>query len=71
MVKLILRMVGEVLIGFFLAGMVLAISIPMLMRFEVIAPGDVASVCIIAGTLALAVGVMLFRPGAALHRRGD
>jgi hypothetical protein len=68
MVKLILRVGGEILIGFFLAGIVLAISVPMLMRSGVIAAGDVASVCIISGTLALAVGAMLFRPGSAIHR---
>jgi hypothetical protein len=71
MVKLILRMVGEILIGVFLAGIILAISVPMLVRSGMIVPGDVASVCIIAGTLALAVGAMLFRPGSALHRRGQ
>ena len=71
MVKLILRMVGEILIGFFLAGIILAISVPMLMRSGMIVPGDVGSVCIIACTLALAVGAMLFRPGSALHRRGQ
>ena len=69
MVKLILRVVGEILIGFFLAGIVLAIGVPILVRSGVIVPGDVASVFIIAGTLALAVGVMLFRPGSALQRR--
>jgi hypothetical protein len=71
MVKLFLRMACEILMGFFLAGIMLAISVPILMRAEVIAPGDLASVCIIAGTLALAVGAMLFRPGSALHRRGQ
>lgn len=71
MVKLILGMVGEILIGFFLAGIVLAIGVPMLMRSGLIVPGDVVSVCLIAGTLALAVGAMLFRPGSALHRRGQ
>ena len=69
MVKLILRMLGEILIGFFLAGITLAISVPLLMRSEVIVPGDLASVCIIAGTLALTVGVMLLRPSSAFHRR--
>jgi hypothetical protein len=71
MVKLILGMVGEILIGFFLAGIILAIGVPMLVRSGMIVPGDVVSVCLIAGTLALAVGAMLFRPGSALHRRGQ
>ena len=71
MVKLILRIVGEILIGFFLAGIILAISVPLLMRSGMIVPGDVVSVCLIAGTLALAVGAMVFRPGSALHRRGQ
>jgi hypothetical protein len=71
MTKLILRVIGEILFGFFLAGIVLAVSVPMLMRSGMIVPGDIASVCIIAGTLALVVGAMLFRPGSALHRRGQ
>ena len=71
MVKLILRIVGEILIGFFLAGIILAISVPLLMRSGMIVPGDVVRVCLIAGTLALAVGAMVFRPGSALHRRGQ
>jgi hypothetical protein len=70
MVKLILRIVGESLIGFFLAGIVLAISVPMLLRSGLIVPGDVASVCIIAGTLALGIGAMVFRPGGALRHGG-
>ncbi len=70
MVKLILRMVGEILIGFFLGGIILAICVPMLMRSGMIVPGDMVSICLIPGTLVLAVGAMLFRPGSAIHRRG-
>jgi hypothetical protein len=42
----------------------------MLLRSGLIVPGDVASVCIIAGTLALGIGAMVFRPGGALRHGG-
>ena len=70
MLKLILRMLGEILIGVSLAGIVLAISVPMMMRSGMIASGDLTGSVIIAGALVLAAVGMLFRPGSALNRYG-
>jgi len=70
MLKLILRMLGEILVGIFVGGVVLAISIPMLMRTGLITTGDLAGVLFIAVTLVLSVAGMLFRPGSAINRRG-
>ena len=68
MLRLILRMLGEVLIGIFAAGLVLGIGIPILIRTGVIAEGGIAGLLVIAGTLVLAICGMVLRPGSALKR---
>jgi hypothetical protein len=68
MLPLILRMLGEILVGIFVAGIVLGVGIPILMRTGIIAEGGIAGVLVIAGTLVLAICGMLLRPGSALKR---
>lgn len=70
MLKLMLRMLGEMLIGITLGGIVLAISVPMMLRSGVVTSGGLAGPVIIGGTLVLAVAGMVFRPGSALNRYG-
>ena len=65
---LILRMLGEVLIGILAAGIVLGIGIPILIKVGAIAEGGIAGLAVIAGTLVLAICGMLLRPGSALKR---
>ena len=69
MFTLILRVIGEALIGLMLAGLVLGAGFPLLMRYNMIQPGDLAGSLVIAGVLAAAIGGMLCRPGSALNRR--
>jgi formate-dependent nitrite reductase membrane component NrfD len=69
MLRLMLYMLGEILAGIFVGGLVLAISIPMLMRAGLITTGDLAGILVIVATLVLTVAGMLFRPGSALNRR--
>jgi hypothetical protein len=64
----ILRMLGEVLVGIFVAGIVLGIGIPILIRTGAIAEGGFAGLLVIAGTLVLAICGMVLRPGSALKR---
>jgi hypothetical protein len=68
MLAIVLRMIGEILIGIFVAGIVLGVGIPILMRTGVIAEGGIAALLVIAGTLVLAICGMLLRPGSALKR---
>jgi len=68
MLSLILRMLGEILVGIFVAGIVLGVGIPILIRTGVIAEGGTAGLLVIAGTLVLAICGVLLRPGSALKR---
>ena len=69
MFTLILRVIGEALIGLMLAGLVLGAGLPLLMRYNMIQPGDRAGSLVIAGALVVAIGGMLCRRGSALNRR--
>ena len=68
MLSLILRMLGEILVGIFVAGIVLGVGIPILIRTGVIAEGGIAALLVVAGTLVLAICGVLLRPGSALKR---
>ena len=68
MPPLILRMLGEILIAIFVAGIVLGAGIPILIRTGLMAEGGIAGLLVIAGTLVLAICFMLLRPGSALKR---
>jgi hypothetical protein len=70
MLTLLMRMLGEILIGIFAAGILLAVAVPILMRTGVIAEGGTAGILVVAGTLVLAICSMLLRPGSALKRYG-
>jgi hypothetical protein len=67
---LILLVLGEILIGFLVAGIALGIAIPILLKSGVIAEGGISGFLVIAGTLVLAICGMLLRPGSALKRYG-
>jgi hypothetical protein len=69
MLKLLLRVFGEMLIGFAGAGIVLGISIPILIKMGMITKGDLAGSLMIAVTIVAALGWMMFRPNSALNRR--
>jgi hypothetical protein len=70
MLRLLLRMFGEMLVGFAVAGIMLGISVPILIKMGMITQGDLAGSFIIAVTLVVALGWMMLRPNSALSRRG-
>jgi hypothetical protein len=70
MLPLMLRVIGEILIGLLLAGIALGVAIPILIKAGVIAEGGVSGFLVIAGMLVLAICGMLLRPGSALKRDG-
>lgn len=67
--KLLVTVLIETIIGLGLAAVLLGVSIPLLLRFQLILPGDSIGSLVIGGVLVGAVGGMLFRPGSALNRR--
>ena len=66
MLKLLLGLVIEVFVGVLLAGLILALAIPLLNRNDL--ADDVASRIIIVSVLAGIIAVALFRPGSAIRR---
>jgi hypothetical protein len=70
MLKLTLSVIVEAIVGIGVAAAVLAVVIPWMMRRQLIRPGDTAGAVVIGVVLLLGLGVMVFRPGSALHRRG-
>jgi ABC-type Mn2+/Zn2+ transport system permease subunit len=66
MLKLLLGLVIEVFVGVLLAGLILALAIPLLTRNDL--ADDVASRIIIVSVLAGIIAVALFRPGSAIRR---
>jgi hypothetical protein len=70
MLKLIMSVLVEAVIGLAVAAVVLAIAVPVMVRRDLIVPGDLAGSVVIAGVLVCAIGGMLFRPGSAINRYG-
>jgi hypothetical protein len=68
MLKLLLGVVIEVLVGVLVAGLILALAIPLLNRNDLVGANDIAARIIIVGVLVGAVALALFRPGSAIHR---
>jgi len=68
MLKLLLGVVIEVFVGVSLAGLILALAIPLLNRNDLQGASDSATTTIIIGVLVGAVAVALLRPGSAIHR---
>ena len=68
MLKLLLGVVIEVFVGVSLAGLILALAIPLLNRNDLQGANDMTTRTIIIGVLVGAVAVALLRPGSAIHR---
>jgi hypothetical protein len=67
MLKLLLGVVVEVFVAVSLAGLILALAIPLLNSQDLLGAGVMARI-IIVGVLIGAVAIALFRPGSAIHR---
>jgi hypothetical protein len=68
MLKLLFGVVVEVLVAVALAGLILALAIPLMNRNDLMNGNDLASRVLITAVLAGAIAVALFRPGSAIHR---
>ena len=63
-----LGVIIEVLLSTMIAGLILALAIPLLNRGPLAATHDAASRVVIIAVLLGAVAIALFRPGSAIHR---
>jgi hypothetical protein len=68
MLKLVLFILRDMVIGFMLAGIALGIGIPILMKSGVVSRGEISGSLVIAATVLLAICGMLFRRGGALRQ---
>jgi len=68
MVKLVLTLAFEVMIGVALGGTVLAVLVPVLSHFGLVSSGDMTGAFVIISVLVISVGLIILRPGSALNR---
>lgn len=68
MMKLLLGVVIELVVGVSVAGGVLALLVPALSWWGALGERDVGVIAAIVGVLLVSVGVALFRPGSAIRR---
>ena len=66
--RLILKMLAEVLLGVTVAAVLLAIALPILIHRNVLRPGDTLGSILVCVAIAGAILLMLLRPGSAVHR---
>jgi hypothetical protein len=66
--NLVLGVVIEFFVGVGFAGLILALTIPLMNRSANVAANDVMARAIIIGVLGVSVAVALFRPGSAIRR---
>jgi hypothetical protein len=71
MARLLLAVVLEIVAALGVAGVVLAIVIPLLIHTELMSLGDVTGRVVVTGILVVAVAATLLRPGSAIHRYGE
>jgi hypothetical protein len=69
MLKTVLGVVIEVLVAAALAGLLLAVVVPLVTRRNLVDANDIATRAVITGVLVGAVALALFRPGSVIHRR--
>lgn len=68
MLKITFLILIEVVVGLAIAGALLAIAVPVLVRNELLTPGDVRGVLLVFLVLVVCVGGAVFRPGSTLNR---
>lgn len=68
MLRLLIGVVIEVAVALLIAGLLLAIAIPLLNRSDVVTVGDSASARVIIGVMIVALAIALFRPDSAIRR---
>ena len=68
MLRLIVMVLLETIAGVAIGGVLLAIALPALNRYDLIAPDGLAGAVLITLVLVCTIGVMILRPGSAMNR---
>ena len=68
MLKRVLGVALEVAVAMLIAGLLLAIVVPVLNRSDLVAVGDTTATIIISGVMIAALAIALLRPGSAIRR---
>ena len=69
MARLFVRVLVEVVVAISLAGILLAVIMPLLHRYHLAEAGDTAAALVIAGVIVTVTLAVILRPGGALSRR--
>jgi uncharacterized membrane-anchored protein YitT (DUF2179 family) len=69
MARLLVRVLIEVVAAVSLAGLLLAVIVPLLNRYQVAEGGDTVTALVIAGVIVAVTLAVIFRPGGAFSRR--
>lgn len=69
MLRLLLGVIIEVFVAVALAGVILAVAVPVMNQAGVIAEGNPTAPIVIVGVLVGALAIALFRPGSAIRRQ--
>jgi uncharacterized membrane protein len=67
MLRFLLGVAIEVCVGVLVAGLILALAVPLLTRFNPEAAAAVSRILIV-GVFVSALAIALFRPGSAINR---
>jgi hypothetical protein len=68
MLNTLLGVVVELVVAVAIAGLILAVAVPLLTRTDLVGANDISTRAVITGVLIGAVAIALFRPGSALRR---
>lgn len=69
MLKLAVLVLVESVVGLAVAALALAIAVSVMVRYDLIVPGDLAGSFVIGGVLVFAIGGMLCRPGSGYRNK--
>ena len=68
MLKLVLGVAFEVAVAMSIAGLLLAVVVPVVNGTHLVTVDDTASTIIVSGVLVAALAIALCRPGSAIRR---
>jgi hypothetical protein len=68
MLNTLLGVVVELVVAVAIAGLILAVAVPLLTRTDLVGANDFSTRAVITGVLIGAAAIALFRPGSALRR---
>jgi hypothetical protein len=68
MIRLLVGVLVEAVVGFSLAGLILAVVVPVLNHVRATRNGDLMPAGIVAGVVVCVVVIVLARPGSAINR---